>query len=107
MKTRSTLRTLIYSLALGVGSVCVRASDALARVVRVEILSRADITGTFGGHTYERVIGRVYFAFDPHNSANKQIVDLNLAARNQNGEVSAVSEFIMLRPKDSADSAAL
>ena len=107
MKTRSTLRSLIYSLVLGVASLCVRASDALARVVRVEILSRSDITGTFGGHTYERLIGRVYFAFDPRNPANKQIVDLALAARNPNGEVSAVSEFIMLRPKDSADSAAL
>ena len=107
MKTRSTLRTLIYSLVLGVGSLCVRANVASARVVRVEILSRADITGTFGGHTYERLIGRVYFAFDPHNPANKQIVDFGLAARNPNGEVSAVSEFIMLRPKDSAQSADL
>ena len=42
--------------------------------------------------------GRVYFAFDPKNPANTQIVDLGLAPRNSRGEVEAVSEFVMLRP---------
>jgi hypothetical protein len=84
------------------------ASTAFARVVRVEIVSRSDITGTFGtAGMYERITGRVYFAFDPRNPENRQIVDLDLAPRNARGEVEAWSEFVILRPKDSARSADL
>lgn len=79
-------------------------SAAKARVVRVEILSRADISGTFGNAgIYERITGRVYFAFDPRNPENRKIVDLALAPRNARGEVEAISEFVMLRPKDPAN----
>ena len=84
------------------------ASPARARVVRVEILSRSDISGTFGNAgIYERITGRVYFAFDPRNPENRKIVDLELAPRNANGEVEAVSDFVMLRPKDPSRSADL
>jgi hypothetical protein len=86
---------------------CLNANSAAARVVRVEIISRADIAGTFAGRAYERIAGRVYFAFDPTNQFNKQIVDLDLAPKNSNGEVEAVSEFVMLRPKDAATAADL
>ena len=80
-------------------------SVAGARVVRVEILSRVPISGDFAGKTYERITGRVYFAFDPNNPQNKKIVDLALAPRNANGEVEAISEFVMLRPISSTQSA--
>src|SRR3954467_2285103 len=82
-------------------------SVADARVVRVEILSRAPISGTFAGKTYERITGRVYFAFDPRNPQNKQIVDLDLAPRNANGEVEASSEFVILRPTNDAQAASV
>src|SRR3954467_4671895 len=81
-------------------------STASARVVRVVILSRADIAGSFGSAgIYERITGRVYFAFDPRNPENRKIVDLSLAPRNASGEVEAISEFVMLRPKDATSSA--
>ncbi len=80
-------------------------SVASARVVRVEILTRSPISGDFAGRTYERITGKVYFAFDPDNPENKKIVDLALAPRNANGEVEAVSEFVMLRPVSSTQSA--
>ncbi|HCU11856.1 MAG TPA: hypothetical protein DGB72_07015, partial [Gemmatimonadetes bacterium] len=84
------------------------AAPAAARVVRVEILTRSDIAGAFGNAgIYERITGRVYFAFDPNNPENRKIVDLDLAPRNSAGEVEAVSEFVMLRPKDLARSADL
>src|SRR3954471_15726617 len=89
-------------LALSVLAAATISSAASARVVRVEILSRADIAGSFGSAgIYERIIGRVYFAFDPRNPENRKIIDLSLAPRNAMGEVEAVSEFVMLRPKDS------
>src|SRR6266550_4181012 len=84
------------------------ARRADARVVRIEILTRSDISGTFGrAGTYERITGRVYFAFDPNDPENKKIVDLDLGPRNSNGEVEAISEFVMLRPKEPARSANL
>ena len=99
---------LARTLFLSILCVAVAATPADARVVRVEILTRSDITGTFGdAGAYERITSRVYFAFDPKNPANTQIVDLGLAPRNSTGEVKAVSEFVMLRPKDSARSADL
>src|SRR5258707_9567582 len=55
-------------------------SLAQARVVRVEITSRADIQEgkPFGNAgVYEKIIGRVYFAVDPANLHNRQIVDLD------------------------------
>ena len=80
-------------------------SAANARVVRIEILSRTTISGQFAGKTYERLTGRVYFAFDPRNPENRKIVDLDLAPRNAMGDVEAVSEFVMLRPINAAQAA--
>src|SRR5258708_11490715 len=79
------------------------ASVAEAHVVRVEITSRADIQegkpfGAAGG--YEKITGRVYFAVDPTNLHNRQIVDLDKAERNSQGEVEFSSDFYLLRPKE-------
>jgi hypothetical protein len=79
------------------------ASMAQARVVRVEITSRADIQdgkpfGTAGA--YEKITGRVYFSVNPANLHNRQIVDLDKAERNSQGEVEFSSDFYLLRPKD-------
>ena len=49
----------------------------------------------------------MYFAFDPRNPENRKIVDLDLAPRNERGEVEAWSEFVILRPKDPTRSAEL
>ena len=95
------MKRLILILLLLLSSV------ANARVVRVEIISRTTISGSFAGKTYERITGRVYFAFDPRNPENRKIVDLDLAPRNAMGEVEAVSEFVMLRPTDAAQAAAV
>ena len=78
---------------------------ALARVVRVTIEQRELIGGgaSFGrAGAYERITGRVYFAFDPANSHDRTIVDLDRAPRNAAGEVEAWSEFVMLVPRDPA-----
>jgi alpha/beta hydrolase family protein len=78
-------------------------SSAAAHVTRVEILSRTDIQDgrTFGSAgAYEKIVGRVYFAVDPANNHNRQIVDLDKAPRNANGEVEFSSDLYLLRPKD-------
>lgn len=78
---------------------------ALARVVRVVIDRREAVAGgaAFGtAGSYERLTGRVFFAFDPANAHDRQIVDLDRAPRNAAGEVDAWAEFVMLRPTDGA-----
>jgi hypothetical protein len=76
-----------------------------ARVVRVEIASRTDIQQgkPFGAAgPYEKIIGRVYFAVNPANLHNRQIVDLDKAPRNAQGEVEFSSDLYLLKPKDMA-----
>lgn len=83
--------------------VCFFAAAANARVKRVEIISRSDIQdgqayGSAG--PYEKIIGRVYFAIGPANLHNRQIVDLDKAPRNADGEVEFSADMYVLRPKD-------
>jgi alpha/beta hydrolase family protein len=79
------------------------ASAADAHVTRVEILSREDVQGgrAFGSAgAYERIIGRVYFAVSPENVHNRQIVDLDKAPRNAQGEVEFSADLYLYKPKD-------
>jgi hypothetical protein len=78
---------------------------ALARVVRVVIDRRESIAdgAAFGNAgAYERLVGRIFFAFDPSSPHDRQIVDLSIAPRNAAGEVEAWAEFVLLRPVDPA-----
>lgn len=78
-------------------------STAEAGVVRVEIDRRVEVLEgeVFGeAGAYELIEGRIYFAFDPANPANDRIVDLELAPRNEEGEVEAWSNFTVLQPVD-------
>jgi hypothetical protein len=74
-----------------------------ARVIRVEVASRADVLeGKAFGDTgaYERITGRVYFSLPLANPHNLPIVDLRNAVNLKNGEVEFSSDFIAIRPKD-------
>jgi Alpha/beta hydrolase domain len=74
-----------------------------ARVVRVEIATRADVLGgkMFGDTgTYERITGLVYFSLPVSNQHNLPIVDLSRAVNLKNGEVEFSSDFVAIRPKD-------
>jgi hypothetical protein len=76
-----------------------------ARVVRVEITSRSDIQEGKpfeNAGPYEKIVGRVYFAVDPANLHNRQIVDLDKAPRNTHGEVEFSADLYLLKPKDMA-----
>jgi len=79
------------------------ASSADAHVTRVEIVSRAEIQDgrAFGlAGAYERIIGRVYFAINPENTHNRQIVDLDKAPRNAQREVEFSADLYLYKPKD-------
>lgn len=76
-------------------------TPASGKVVRVEVESRRPVLSgqTFGDHgPYEILRGRLYFSFDPTNSRNANIVDLQLAPRNPAGDVEAWTTFVALKP---------
>lgn len=86
------------------------AAAADARVVRLVIDSRQPLAGgrEYGpAGAYERLVGRVFYAFDPSNPHDRQIVDLSLAPRNAAGEVEAWGEVVILRPADPAKASGL
>src|SRR6476659_9186203 len=112
MPCHSTLRDVASRLArlacLTIAAIVLLAAVsrvALARVVRVVIDRRESIAdgAPFGdAGAYERLVGRIFFAFDPANPHDRQIVDLSRAPRNASGEVEAWAEFVLLRPTDPA-----
>ena len=74
-----------------------------ARVVRLridrrEVLLEGRAFGLAG--PYEKLSGQVDFALDPELAANRPIVDLPLAPRNENGEVEFHADFYLLKPVD-------
>src|SRR5258706_466805 len=74
-----------------------------AEVVRVEVTSRVDVLAgkSFGSAgAYEKVLGKIYFAVDPRNSANLIITDIDKASRNASGKVEFSSDFYIIKPKD-------
>src|SRR5262245_27276448 len=92
-----------FRIAWIVLSAALLISTMQARVVRVEIASRSDISDgkPFGAAgPYERIIGRIFFAVDPANPHNRQIVDLEKAQRNAQGEVEFSADLYLLKPKD-------
>src|SRR5256885_2541587 len=95
----SLRKRLVWVLTLIV--FCVSTADA--HVTRVELLAREDVQSgrAFGlAGVYERIIGRVYFAVSPENVHNRQIVDLDKAPRNANGEVEFSADLYLYKPKD-------
>ncbi len=76
-----------------------------ARVVRVEVQSRADLLGgkNFGlAGAYEKISGTLHFAVSPEDPHDRMIVDLALAPRNTRGEVEFSADFFVITPKDPA-----
>jgi hypothetical protein len=75
-----------------------------ARVVRVEINTRQDISNgkVFGNvGTYERITGRIFFSVPVANPHNRGIVDLENAVNLSQGAVEFSADFMALRPKSS------
>jgi hypothetical protein len=88
-----------------VGSLALLAAPEPARseVVRVVVDRREDVLGgrAWGAiGAYEKLVGRIFFAFDPSNPANLRVVDLTRAPLNAEGRVEAYAEFVVLQPKD-------
>jgi hypothetical protein len=73
---------------------------AHAAVTRVEVTQRTDMPQV----NYEQITAKVYFAVDPKIAANKIIVDLDRAPRNDKGLVEFSSDLVVMQPKDPSKS---
>ncbi len=74
-----------------------------AALVRVEVSERSAILDgkPFGkAGAYERIIGKAHFAVDPLSPANRDVVNLQLAPRNPNGQVEFYADFVLFAPVD-------
>ena len=94
-------------LLLVAGALFVVAMAAEARVERIEVSSRSDVleAKAFGdAGAYEKIVGKVHFKVKPGDAANRLIVDLDNAPRDQNGQVAFAADFYLLRPKEAARS---
>jgi Alpha/beta hydrolase domain len=89
-------------LAAAVLTFCL-AVPAYAEVARLRIERRETVADgrSFGAAgPYEKLAGKVDFAFDPALPANRIVVDLGLAPRNARGRVEASADFYLLKPVD-------
>ncbi len=101
--TRFALGRRLILAAVGCLVVAVSPCDVLSRVIRVEVNTREVVAGgdPFGdAGVYERLVGRIYFTFDPEATQNQGIVDLSLAPLNSEGQVEAWTDFVVLQPVD-------
>ncbi|MFC5861532.1 alpha/beta hydrolase domain-containing protein [Acidicapsa dinghuensis] len=102
---------MLRSLRAGFAVLVVLAfsTSALARVTRVEVLSRTPLAAdsSLGIPAYEKITARVYFAVNPANEHNRRIMDLNKAPRNAKGEVEFSADLYLLRPMSRSNEAML
>ena len=92
------MRLFLVSLLLVAQATCLPAA-----VTRIEIKTREPYADgrVFGGvGAYEKVRGTVFFAVDPKHAANQQVIDLDLAPRNDAGSVEFSADVEWLAPKD-------
>jgi hypothetical protein len=95
--SRLGIATLLASSALWV------ATDAHARITRIQILNR---TIAFGGYSfagvgqYEVITGIASGEVNPTNPQNSLITDIQLAPKNANGNVEYQHNFYILKPLD-------
>ena len=96
---------MIHRIAAALALSVILIAPAVAKVERVEILSREPFAsgtsfGTAGA--YEKLRGRAFFALDPEAAANAAIADLKLAPRRADGRIVFTADFLMLRPTEAA-----
>ena len=94
-------RPAFAAIAVAVGSFV--ALPSVAEVVRIDIEIRDAVAGgkSYGlAGAYERLAGRIHYAVDPVNAANRVIGDIDYAPKNSNGEVEFSADFYLLKPVD-------
>lgn len=82
---------------------CMLSPWALSEVTRIDVAARGDLPGDLRYGlvgAYEQLSGRVYYEVEPDDPANRHIVDIDRAPRNEAGKVEFSADFFLLKPKD-------
>ena len=98
-----TGRSRAVSTAVSAIVVFLLAVPAVAEVVRIEVETRDAVAEgkSYGlAGPYERLAGRIHYAVDPANPANRIIRDIDFAPTNEAGLVEFSSDFYLLKPVD-------
>ena len=98
------VKRITYALfVLYLACLVVNPASPEAAVERVELVVREPFADghVFGdAGAYERLKGKLHYAIDPADPANRAIVDLDLAPVDHRGLVTFSGDFILLRPMD-------
>ena len=97
--------TWLIGLLFGAHSLWTPYRSGLAEVVRFEIMSREPFAeGASFGETgpYEKIVGRVIYEIDPNVPQNANVVDLELAPRNDRDKVEFFGDLYLIAPQDRA-----
>jgi hypothetical protein len=86
---------------LAVAFLTLARATGLAGVTRVEIDRRTPHEKS----DYETIEGTLHFSVDPEDPKNRIIADIELAPKDESGNVTFSSDFRLLCPKDGAESA--
>jgi len=99
------MRLVLSKLSSAIVLVGLFAVPAASEVVRIDVQSRSDLAGgrNFGAAgSYEKIVGKIFFAVDPSLPANRIVTDIERAPRNCAGKVEFSSDFFLIKPKNVA-----
>jgi hypothetical protein len=94
------MKQLLHAVVVSATFVLLASGTSFAELTRVEVTSRADITGA----PYEKIVGKAFFAVNPGDPRNRVIADVDKAPVNAAGRVEFSSDLYILRPKDATRS---
>jgi len=97
------VRRVLFPLALGLCAAGLTTSPAPAAITTIEVRRTEPFAdGTSFGATgaYVKVVGVAHGELDPAAAANRAIVNLDRAPKNERGRVGYDVDFYVLRPAD-------
>ena len=105
MTFRRTILTMALLAAVPIltAVLALASVGASADVVRIDVEQRDDVAegASYGNAgSYERLAGRIHFAVDPSNPANRIVTDIDFAPANGAGLVEFSADFVLVKPKD-------
>ncbi len=69
-----------------------------AKLTKVEVLEQTAFE--YQQEKYESVSGYFYFQFDPSDSLNQRVTDIEFASKDESGMVAAKASFYLIQPSD-------
>ena len=75
-------------------------SFSFAEVTKIEIISQETLSDSATDFSYESIYGLVHFSLDPSDPANSEIIDIEYAPTNAQGNIEYSADFKVLVPSN-------